>query len=74
VNERWADEFGANAAEMRFVRTAVPGKTREAPWRYHGEWRAISIRALPVERTVFDGESTHGSTTSERREAVSLTS
>jgi hypothetical protein len=53
VDERWADEFGANAAQMRFVQTAVPGETREAPRRYHGERRAIGICVLHAERTVI---------------------
>jgi len=58
MDETWADEFGLNYAQMRFVQNAVPGNDRagysEALVGVDGEWRGIEISALPTEKGVID--------------------
>nr|WP_245778630.1 hypothetical protein [Halomicrobium zhouii] len=65
MDETWADEFGLNYAQMRFVQNAVPGNDRagysEALVGVDGEWRGIEISALPTEKEVIDYEpGSHG--------------
>ncbi|MCU4802730.1 transferase [Halobacteria archaeon HArc-gm2] len=60
MDETWADEFGLNYAQMRFVQNAVPGNDRagysEALVGVDGEWRGIEISALATEKDVIDYE------------------
>jgi len=61
MDERWANEFGMNSAEMRFVQNAVPGNDEkgysEALIGIDGEWRGIEIQALSEERRAIEGYS-----------------
>ena len=63
MDETWANEFGLNYAQMRFVQNAIPGNEKagysEALISVDGEWRGMEIRALPEERRVIenDGDS-----------------
>jgi type IV secretory pathway VirB4 component len=54
----WAEEFGLNHAQMRFVQEALPGDPRrgygEALVGVDGEWYGIEVRLLPGERDVIE--------------------
>ena len=58
MDEHWADEFGLNHAQMRFIQDAVPGNERmgysEALVGVDGEWRGIEVRALETETRVIE--------------------
>jgi len=58
MDEEWADEFGLNYAQMRFVQDAVPGNEdagfSEALVGVDGEWRGIQVKAMPKEKQVID--------------------
>jgi len=58
MDRAWADEFGLNSAQMRFVQEAVPGNDRtgysEALVGVDGEWRGIEVRAMEDETAVID--------------------
>jgi type IV secretory pathway VirB4 component len=64
MDEQWANEFGLNYAQMRYVQDAVPGNDdhgySQALVGVDGEWRGIEIQALEQERKViefdFEGE------------------
>ncbi|QLD90797.1 transferase [Natronomonas salina] len=60
MDEQWADEFGLNYAQMRFVQDAVPGSDEkgysQALLGIDGEWRGMEVRALPTEKAVIDYE------------------
>ena len=62
MDEHWANEFGLNSAQMRFVQDAVPGNERagysEALVGIDGEWRGIEVRALELEKQVIDFDAT----------------
>jgi len=67
MDERWANEFGLNSAQARFVQDAVPGNDRagysEALVGIDGEWRGIEVRALEKETEVIDFDPTEQSVT-----------
>ncbi|MFP8958821.1 VirB4 family type IV secretion system protein (plasmid) [Natrialbaceae archaeon A-CW3] len=58
MDHEWANEFGLNSAQMRFVQEAVPGNDRtgysEALVGVDGEWRGIEVRAMEDETAVID--------------------
>ncbi len=58
MDEEWADEFGLNYAQMRYVQDAVPGNEdtgySEALVGVDGEWRGIRVQAMPKEKAVID--------------------
>ncbi|WP_416839934.1 VirB4 family type IV secretion system protein [Haloferax sp. DFSO52] len=58
MDEHWANEFGLNHAQMRFVQDAVPGSDRlgysQALVGLDGDWRGIEVRAMPYEKEVID--------------------
>ena len=58
MDEQWAQEFGLNHAEMRFVQEATPGNDKagyaEALIGVDGEWRGVEVRAMPKEQSVID--------------------
>ena len=60
MDEQWANEFGLNYAQMRYVQDAVPGNDdhgySQALVGVDGEWRGIEIRALEKEKQVIDFE------------------
>jgi len=62
MDEEWADEFGLNHAQMRFVQDAVPGNEdagfSEALVGVDGEWRGIKVEAMPKEKAVIDFDPT----------------
>ncbi|MDB2293959.1 transferase, partial [Halorubrum ezzemoulense] len=62
TDEEWADEFGLNYAQMRFVQDAVPGNEdagfSEALVGVDGEWRGIQVKAMPKEKQVIDFDPT----------------
>ncbi|MXR43119.1 transferase [Halobaculum sp. WSA2] len=62
MDDEWADEFGLNYAQMRFVQDAVPGNEdagfSEALVGVDGEWRGIQVKAMPKEKQVIDFEPT----------------
>jgi len=62
MDEEWADEFGLNYAQMRFVQDAVPGNEdagfSEALVGVDGEWRGIQVKAMPKEKRVIDFDPT----------------
>ncbi|WP_247010780.1 VirB4 family type IV secretion system protein [Halorientalis litorea] len=62
MDEDWADEFGLNYAQMRFVQDAVPGNEdagfSEALVGVDGEWRGIQVKAMPKEKQVIDFDPT----------------
>ncbi|MUV59428.1 VirB4 family type IV secretion system protein [Halobacterium sp. CBA1126] len=62
MDEAWADEFGLNYAQMRFVQDAVPGNEdagfAEALVGVDGEWRGITVEAMPEEKEVIDFDPT----------------
>ncbi|SFR97247.1 Type IV secretory pathway, VirB4 component [Halomicrobium zhouii] len=61
MDEDWANEFGMNYAQMRFVQNAIPGNDRagysEALVSVDGKWRGIDIHALPQERNVIENDA-----------------
>ena len=65
MDEHWANEFGLNSAQMRFVQDAVPGNDRagysEALVGIDGDWRGIEVRALEKEKQVIDFDATEQS-------------
>jgi type IV secretory pathway VirB4 component len=62
MDAAWADEFGLNYAQMRFVQDAVPGNEdagfAEALVGVDGEWRGVQVEAMPKEKRVIDFEPT----------------
>jgi type IV secretory pathway VirB4 component len=60
MDDHWADEFGLNHAQKRFVQEAVPGNEElgyaEALVGVDGEWRGIEVRALDAEAAVIENE------------------
>ncbi|MEF8824939.1 MAG: transferase, partial [Halapricum sp.] len=62
MDETWANEFGLNHAQMRFIQNAMPGNEdrgySQALLGVDGEWRGIEVRALPREQEVIDYEPT----------------
>ena len=58
MDETWANEFGLNHAQMRFVQNALPGDEEQgysqALLGVDGEWRGIEVGALPGEKEVID--------------------
>jgi type IV secretory pathway VirB4 component len=60
MDEQWAEEFGLNYAQMRFVQDAIPGSDEkgysQALLGIDGEWRGMEVRALPTEKAVIDYE------------------
>jgi hypothetical protein len=62
MDEEWANEFGLNYAQMRYVQDAIPGNEQEgysqALLGVDGEWRGMEIRALPKEKQVIDFDPT----------------
>ncbi|WP_256335773.1 VirB4 family type IV secretion system protein [Halopenitus persicus] len=58
MDEQWADEFGLNHAQMRYVQDAVPGNEEtgfsEALVGVDGQWRGIRVEAMPAEKQVID--------------------
>lgn len=63
MDPEWADEFGVNHGQMRFVQEATPGGEdtgySEALVGVDGEWRGIEVRALPKERSIIENEWEH---------------
>ncbi|WP_217920459.1 VirB4 family type IV secretion system protein [Halolamina sp. CBA1230] len=62
MDEDWAQEFGLNYAQMRYVQDAVPGNEdagfAEALVGVDGEWRGIQVEAMPKEKQVIDFDPT----------------
>jgi len=62
MDEAWADEFGLNYAQMRFVQDAVPGNEdagfAEALVGVDGDWRGIQVTAMEREKQVIDFDPT----------------
>ncbi|MFC7131417.1 VirB4 family type IV secretion system protein [Haloferax chudinovii] len=62
MDAEWADEFGLNHAQMRYVQDAVPGNEdasfSEALVGVDGEWRGIRVEAMPKEKQVIDFDPT----------------
>ncbi|ELY96220.1 transfer complex protein [Natrialba hulunbeirensis JCM 10989] len=58
MDQHWANEFGLNSAQMRFVQDAVPGSEdigySEALVGVDGDWRGIEVHALEKETDVID--------------------
>ena len=58
MDEHWAEEFGLNYAQMRFVQEAVPGNEdagySQALVGVDGEWRGIEVSAMDLEKEVID--------------------
>ncbi len=58
MDQRWAEEFGLNSAQMRFVQDAIPGSEKlgfsESLLGVDGDWRGIEVRALEKEKRVID--------------------
>jgi hypothetical protein len=71
MDDHWADEFGLNHAQMRYVQQALPGNERagysEALVGIDGEWRGVEVRALPDETTVIEGDVVTGPWSQEDR-------
>jgi type IV secretory pathway VirB4 component len=67
MDEAWAEEFGLNHAQMRFVQDAVPGNEdagfAEALVGVDGEWRGIQVEAMPKEKQAIDFDPTQGRAT-----------
>jgi hypothetical protein len=65
MDEQWADEFGLNHPQMRFVQDATPGSEAhgysQALLGVNGEWHGIEVRALERERAAIEGEVDFGS-------------
>jgi hypothetical protein len=66
MDEEWANEFGLNYAQMRYVQDAIPGNEQEgysqALLGVDGEWRGMEIQALPKEKQVIDFDPTADTT------------
>jgi len=62
MDEEWADEFGLNYAQMRYVQDAVPGNEdagfSEALVGVDGEWRGMKVQAMDKEKQVIDFDPT----------------
>ena len=62
MDDQWADEFGLNYAQMRYVQDAVPGNEdagfSEALVGVDGEWRGIKVEAMAKEKQVIDFDPT----------------
>ena len=73
--EEWAEAFGMNSAQMRYVQDAVPGSDAkgysQALLGVDGEWRGIEVQALPRERRVIEGESVEVNDDAARQSTVS---
>jgi hypothetical protein len=58
MDRQWAEEFGLNHAQMRFVQEALPGDPvrgyGEALVGVDGEWYGIEVRLLAGERDVIE--------------------
>ncbi|MXR43276.1 transferase [Halobaculum sp. WSA2] len=58
MDAAWADEFGLNHPQMRFVQTATPGDEEsgysQALLGVDGEWRGMEVHALPREHAVIE--------------------
>ncbi|WP_267644152.1 VirB4 family type IV secretion system protein [Haloarchaeobius amylolyticus] len=58
MDKEWANEFGMNYAQMRYVQDAVLGSEKsgfsEALVGVDGEWRGIKVTAMPKEKAVID--------------------
>ncbi len=58
MDREWANEFGLNSAQMRFIQEAVPGNNltgySEALVGVDCEWRGIEVRAMDDEIKVID--------------------
>jgi hypothetical protein len=58
MDAQWAEEFGLNPAQMRFVQEALPGDPvrgyGEALVGVDGEWYGIQVRLLPGEWEVIE--------------------
>ncbi|WP_240479562.1 VirB4 family type IV secretion system protein [Haloprofundus marisrubri] len=58
MDEHWANEFGLNHAQMRYVQNAVLGSEEvgysEALVGVDNDWRGIEVRTLPKEQRVID--------------------
>jgi type IV secretory pathway VirB4 component len=58
MDDQWADEFGLNHAQMRYVQDAVPGNEdagfSEALVGVDGEWRGIKVESMPKETETID--------------------
>ncbi|SEO19435.1 Type IV secretory pathway, VirB4 component [Halogranum amylolyticum] len=65
MDNHWADEFGLNYAQMRFVQDAIPGNEdtgySEALVGVDGEWRGIRVQAMSREKAVIDFDPRSGS-------------
>jgi type IV secretory pathway VirB4 component len=61
MDERVANEFGLNHAQMRYVQRAVPGNETvgyaQVLLGVDGEWRGVEVRATTLERHVIENES-----------------
>ncbi len=64
MDHAWAEEFGLNSAQMRFVQEAMPGSDRtgysEALVGVDGEWRGIEVHAMENETSVIDFDPKEG--------------
>jgi len=62
MDEKWANEFGLNYAQMRYVQDAVPGNEdagfSEALVGVDAEWRGIKVQAMQKEKQVIDFDPT----------------
>ena len=58
MDETWANEFGLNHAQMRFVQNAMPGDEdrgySQALLGVDSEWRGIEVKALEQEQEIID--------------------
>jgi type IV secretory pathway VirB4 component len=61
MNPHWANEFGLNHAQMRYVQRAVPGNEKfgysQALLGVDGEWRGIEVHALEREKQVIENRT-----------------
>jgi type IV secretory pathway VirB4 component len=61
MDEEWANEFGLNHPQMRFVQDATPGSEAhgysQALLGVDGEWHGIEVRALEREQAVIEGDA-----------------
>lgn len=60
MDSEWADEFGLNHPQMRYVQTATPGDDEagysQALLGVDGEWRGMEVMALPQEHAVLTAD------------------
>jgi len=60
MDETWADEFGLNHPQMRFVQDATPGNDEQgysqALLGVDGEWRGMEVHALEQEHAVIEND------------------